>query len=46
VLVSSKDRRVIEHDVYFEDSDHHRMGNAGLHKRLYPREGESVEESW
>ncbi len=46
VLVASKDRRVIDRDITYEDSDHHRMSNPGMHKRLYPREGESVEESW
>jgi len=46
VLVASEKRRVIDRDITYEDSDHHNMGRAGLHKRLYPREGESVEESW
>lgn len=46
VLVASPERRVIERDVNFEDSDHHRLPVAYLHRRLYPRPGEQVEESW
>lgn len=46
VLVASQERRVIERDVRFEDSDHHRLAFAQLHPRLYPRKGEVVEESW
>ncbi len=46
VLVASKDRRVIDKDVRYEDSDHHKFKFAGLHKRLYPRPGEATSESW
>ena len=46
VLAASKDRRVIDRDVRYEDSDHHRLKAAGLHRRLYPRPGESQLESW
>ena len=46
VLAATKDRRVIEKDVFYEDSDHHHFKNIGLHKRLYPRPGEKSEESW
>ncbi len=46
VLVASQERRVIERDVRFEDSDHHRLAFAQLHPRLYPRKGEVVEDSW
>lgn len=46
VLAASKDRRVIDKDVRYEDSDHHRFKAAGLHRRLYPRPGESQLESW
>jgi UDP-N-acetylglucosamine diphosphorylase / glucose-1-phosphate thymidylyltransferase / UDP-N-acetylgalactosamine diphosphorylase / glucosamine-1-phosphate N-acetyltransferase / galactosamine-1-phosphate N-acetyltransferase len=40
VLVGSKDRRIIDRDVTYEEGDHHRLSAATLHQRLYPREGE------
>jgi UDP-N-acetylglucosamine diphosphorylase / glucose-1-phosphate thymidylyltransferase / UDP-N-acetylgalactosamine diphosphorylase / glucosamine-1-phosphate N-acetyltransferase / galactosamine-1-phosphate N-acetyltransferase len=46
VLAASKERRVIDRDVRYEDSDHHTLKAAGLHRRLYPRPGESQLESW
>jgi UDP-N-acetylglucosamine diphosphorylase / glucose-1-phosphate thymidylyltransferase / UDP-N-acetylgalactosamine diphosphorylase / glucosamine-1-phosphate N-acetyltransferase / galactosamine-1-phosphate N-acetyltransferase len=46
VLAASTDRRVIDRDVRYEDSDHHKLKAAGLHRRLYPRPGESQLESW
>jgi len=46
VLAASKDRRVIDKDVKYEDSDHQKMRNAHLHKHLYPRRGEKDLESW
>lgn len=46
VLVSSKDRRVIDRDITYEDSDHHKMRSGGLHQRLYPRPGEGGGASW
>lgn len=46
VLAASKDRRVIDRDVRYEDSDHHRLKSASLHRRLYPRPGERELESW
>lgn len=46
VLVASKERRVIDRDVFVEDSDHVRYTAANLHQRLYPRPGEKVEETW
>lgn len=46
VLAASKDRRVIDRDVRYEDSDHHKFKSASLHRRLYPRPGESQLESW
>ena len=46
VLAASKERRVIERDIKYEDSDHHKMRNAHLHKHLYPRRGEKDLESW
>lgn len=46
ILFASKDRRVIDKNVAFEDSDHLKTRVAHLHKRLYPRKGEKVLESW
>ncbi|MBN1146635.1 MAG: hypothetical protein JXA78_05225 [Anaerolineales bacterium] len=46
VLVASAERRVIDRDVYYEDSDHHKLHFAHLHPRLYPRPGELSEDSW
>ncbi len=47
VLFSSKERRVIDHDVAYEESDHLKMPKtAHLHPRLFPRAGETVVESW
>lgn len=48
VLVASKERRVIDKNVKYEDSDHHKFKFPGLHKRLYaPKHEESKElESW
>ena len=48
VLVASKNRRVIDKNIRYEDSDHHQFKIPGLHKRLYaPKQEESQElESW
>ena len=46
VLAASGDRRVIDRDVRYEDSDHHKLRGAGTHRRLYPRPGEGQLESW
>src|SRR5512139_846092 len=46
VLAASMERRVIDKDVRYEDSDHHQFKVAHLHKRLYPRRGEKDLESW
>jgi len=46
VLAASKERRVIDRNVTYEDSDHHKMKDPSLHKRLYPRPGEGQLESW
>jgi carbonic anhydrase/acetyltransferase-like protein (isoleucine patch superfamily) len=46
VLIASPERRVIRYDVRFEDSDHFSTKGAHLHRRLYPRRGESTPESW
>ncbi len=39
VLFASPERRVISKNVYYEDSDHHKVGSES-HPRLYPRRGE------
>ena len=46
VLFASKERRVIDRNIAYEDSDHLRTRAAQLHKRLYPRKGEKLTESW
>ena len=46
VLAASKERRVIDRDVRYEDSDHHKLKSASLHRRLYPRPGERELETW
>ncbi|MBI4732742.1 MAG: multidrug transporter [Chloroflexi bacterium] len=46
VLFGSKDRRVIERDVKYEDSDHHKQKDASKHPRPYPRRGESDLATW
>ncbi len=46
VLFASKDRRVLERDVCYEDSDHHRLNFKNLHPRLYPRPGEIDTNTW
>jgi UDP-N-acetylglucosamine diphosphorylase / glucose-1-phosphate thymidylyltransferase / UDP-N-acetylgalactosamine diphosphorylase / glucosamine-1-phosphate N-acetyltransferase / galactosamine-1-phosphate N-acetyltransferase len=46
VLAASQDRRVIDRDIHFEDSDHYKFKSASLHRRLYPRPGERELESW
>jgi hypothetical protein len=46
VLFASDQREVISRDVFYEDSDHHKLSFSNLHIRLYPRPGESIEESW
>jgi UDP-N-acetylglucosamine diphosphorylase / glucose-1-phosphate thymidylyltransferase / UDP-N-acetylgalactosamine diphosphorylase / glucosamine-1-phosphate N-acetyltransferase / galactosamine-1-phosphate N-acetyltransferase len=46
VLVATAERRVIDRNVAFEDSDHHRIRLAGLHRRLYPRRGEEAAATW
>ena len=46
VLAASRERRVIDRDVRYEDSDHHKLKAAGMHRRLYPRPGETQLETW
>uniref|UniRef100_UPI002ADD826F hypothetical protein n=1 Tax=Thermanaerothrix sp. TaxID=2972675 RepID=UPI002ADD826F len=46
ILFASRERRVIDKDVTYEQSDHHQLPLAHLHRRLYPRPGETVDEGW
>lgn len=46
IMFASPERRVIDHDVAYEESDHLNLPAAHLHARSYPREGEQVVESW
>lgn len=46
ILFASKERRVIDKNITYEESDHHHTRAAHLHKRLYPRKGEKVAETW
>jgi carbonic anhydrase/acetyltransferase-like protein (isoleucine patch superfamily) len=46
VLFASPERRVIQHDVTFEESDHHKLHFQHNHRQLYPRQREVIEESW
>ncbi len=46
VLFASNNRRVIDRNIAYEDSDHHATRIAHLHKRLYPRRGEKLAETW
>lgn len=44
VLVPSNERRVITANVMYEDSDHLKLPNPGIHQRRYPRRGDAVDE--
>jgi acetyltransferase-like isoleucine patch superfamily enzyme len=46
VLVASKERHIIDHDVHFEDSDHHHLRLAHLHQIPYHRHLKSEVETW
>ena len=45
VIVASDQRRIIDRNVPFEDSDHHLLKSAHLHQRLYPQERKE-QETW
>lgn len=38
ILISSNDRRVIDHDITYEESDHHKLKHSDLHRQFYPRD--------
>ena len=46
VLFASDGGKAIVNNVVYEDSDHHRLKSSRLHPRLYPRPGETSEDSW
>ncbi len=46
ILFASQDRRVIDRNIAYEDSDHLKTRLAHLHKRLYSRKGEKLAETW
>lgn len=46
VLTASGASRVVSRDVRYEDSDHHKLKAAHLHKALYHQEKDKVLESW
>jgi UDP-N-acetylglucosamine diphosphorylase / glucose-1-phosphate thymidylyltransferase / UDP-N-acetylgalactosamine diphosphorylase / glucosamine-1-phosphate N-acetyltransferase / galactosamine-1-phosphate N-acetyltransferase len=46
VLFASPERRVIERNIRYEESDHFKLDFSNLHPRLYPRPGEAVAEAW
>lgn len=46
VLTAPGGSRLIDHDIHFADSDHHRLQRGALHKPLYHREGDRQPESW
>lgn len=46
ILFASPERHVIDKNVAYEQSDHHKLRSAQLHPRLYPREGEERRTNW
>jgi UDP-N-acetylglucosamine diphosphorylase / glucose-1-phosphate thymidylyltransferase / UDP-N-acetylgalactosamine diphosphorylase / glucosamine-1-phosphate N-acetyltransferase / galactosamine-1-phosphate N-acetyltransferase len=46
VLTARGGGRVIDRDIRYEDSDHHKLKAASLHKALYHAEKDKVVESW
>lgn len=45
VLVASDQRRIIDRNITYEESDHHHLKAANLHRRLYSP-GRDSQESW
>jgi UDP-N-acetylglucosamine diphosphorylase / glucose-1-phosphate thymidylyltransferase / UDP-N-acetylgalactosamine diphosphorylase / glucosamine-1-phosphate N-acetyltransferase / galactosamine-1-phosphate N-acetyltransferase len=46
VLFASQERRVIDKNIAYEDSDHHKTIQSETHRRLYPRSGEAGTDLW
>jgi acetyltransferase-like isoleucine patch superfamily enzyme len=46
VLAASKERRMIDRDIAFEDSDHHHLKFSELHQVLYHEQSKGDAESW
>jgi len=46
VLAASKERRIIDHNVSFEESDHHHLKSSELHQVLYHKQEKGDSESW
>lgn len=48
VLVATEERRVIDRNVTYEQSDHHQFRDSDQHPRLYPRADEEseIEDEW
>jgi carbonic anhydrase/acetyltransferase-like protein (isoleucine patch superfamily) len=46
VLLGSNERRIIQNDITFKDSDHHHLALGKLHSRRYPPPGKDRSESW
>lgn len=46
VLFASDERRVIDRNMTYEESDHHQLNFARLHLRLYPRPDEDGSDLW
>lgn len=46
VLAASAERRVIDHDISFDESDHHKWKLANLHQTPYHKKSKAEVESW
>jgi carbonic anhydrase/acetyltransferase-like protein (isoleucine patch superfamily) len=46
VLAASKERRMIDRDISFEDSDHHHLKFSELYQVLYHKQAKGDSESW
>ena len=46
VLAASAERRVIDRDISFDDSDHHKWKLANLHQTPYHKKSKAEVESW
>ena len=46
VLFASQQRRVVDQDIHYEESDHHKLSFGELHPRQYPRIGSMDTPTW